>query len=74
MLQELMSQHVISGPDTKPSPLGQQTVAPSLHVQAITTSSVDPFLGQAGTSLESHARQNSADSGLGQAHSTTTRN
>lgn len=32
---------------------------------SVTTSGVDPFLGQGGNSMESHARQNSADSGLG---------
>ena len=34
----------------------------------VSTSGVDPFLGQAGTTGtgESHARQNSGDSGLGE--------
>ena len=35
-------------------------------MQAVSTSGVDPFLGQGGNSLESHARQNSGDSGLGE--------
>ena len=35
-------------------------------MQSVSTSGVDPFLGQGGNSLESHARQNSGDSGLGE--------
>jgi hypothetical protein len=54
MLQEMMAQHSIS---LDPKPAG---------LQAISTSSVDPFLSQPGSVIESHHRQNSADSGVGQ--------
>ena len=35
------------------------------NVMSVTTSGVDPFLGQATSTGDAHARQNSADSGLG---------
>ena len=44
----------------------QQTIATSQAGDATSISTtVDPFLGQAGNGTDSHARQNSADSGLG---------
>lgn len=54
MLQEMMAQHSL-----EPKP-------PGSSLTAISTSSVDPFLSQPGSALESHHRQNSADSGVGQ--------
>ncbi|ELU14123.1 hypothetical protein CAPTEDRAFT_224614 [Capitella teleta] len=53
MLQEMMAQHSL-----EPKP-------PGSSLTAISTSSVDPFLSQPGSALESHHRQNSADSGVG---------
>ena len=47
----------VSSPPTSAAPS-------SSEMQAVSTSGVDPFLGQ-GTPSEFHARQNSADSGLG---------
>lgn len=41
-----------------------QTPTPAT-IQSVSTSGVDPFLGQGSNNLESHARQNSGDSGLG---------
>ena len=54
-------QGVVTDPNTM-----QQTIATSKagDVTNISTT-VDPFLGQGGNGTDSHARQNSADSGLG---------
>jgi hypothetical protein len=72
--QELMMQAVIGTPNTPNSQemlLQDMNTSQSSQISVAgdmqtVTSGVDPFLGQAGTnSSESHARQNSADSGLG---------
>ena len=54
-------QGVVTDPNTM-----QQTIATS-QAQDVTniSATVDPFLGQGGNGTDSHARQNSADSGLG---------
>jgi len=44
---------------------GVQQTPPAGDMTAVTTSGVDPFLGQGGSAGEAHARQNSGDSGLG---------
>ncbi len=54
VLQELLL-HDLIGPVT--SQTGELSISPS---------GVDPFLSQGGTTADSHARQNSADSGLGE--------
>ena len=49
-----------------PNAMQQQTVATSQAGDVTNISpTVDPFLGQGGNGTDSHARQNSADSGLG---------
>ena len=50
-----------------PNAMQQQTVATTSQAGDVTNISptVDPFLGQGGNGTDSHARQNSADSGLG---------
>ncbi len=55
----MLLQGVVIDPN---NPLGQ-TVATS-QAQDISNTNVDPFLGQG--NAEQHARQNSADSGLGE--------
>ena len=68
MLRDLMTQQcLIAASSSAMSMVDTKPTATLNTMQAgVTTSSVDPFLGQAtGNSIESHARQNSADSGLG---------
>ncbi len=61
----MLLQGVVIDPN---NPLGQ-TVATS-QAQDISNTNIDPFLGQG--NAEQHARQNSADSGLGKCHTTKT--
>lgn len=58
VFQENMLKEVMSGGVATPT-------SQSGEMMSVTTSGVDPFLGQANNTEPSHPRQNSADSGLG---------
>ncbi len=63
----LQVQDLIGGRNSQqPTPVSMAVTSQAGDMQsAVTTSGVDPFLGQGGNTQEAHARQNSADSGLG---------
>jgi hypothetical protein len=50
---------------------GAMTAATMVSASHVSTNSMDPFLGRTALAHESHARQNSADSGLGRHISTS---
>lgn len=50
---------------------GAMTAATMVSASHVSTNSMDPFLGRTALAHESHARQNSADSGLGRRISTS---
>ncbi len=67
MLRDLMTQQCLIVSGNGPMSMADTKTTASLNTMqaGVTTSSVDPFLGHSGNLLESQARQNSADSGLG---------
>ncbi|KAI0216820.1 Transcriptional coactivator YAP1 [Lamellibrachia satsuma] len=58
-------QEMLRSPPNVSTPQPDMVTGMQTAMQSVSTSGVDPFLGQGGNSLESHARQNSGDSGLG---------
>ena len=60
-----MLQEMLRSPPNVSTPQPDMVTGMQTAMQSVSTSGVDPFLGQGGNSLESHARQNSGDSGLG---------